>query len=172
MNVAAPSVTVDRDRLVENAGRMIDVWSFTGDEQRMAELMVELYRALGLRVQWQQVEDQRANALGTCGTNVRVLSDLFHMNIEEADIAAALREAGKLVGHIHFADSNRHAIGFGHTGVASVVAALRDIGYTGYLSAEILPLPDSVTAARRTIESFREHTRGGKNSKFQEPNSK
>jgi sugar phosphate isomerase/epimerase len=86
--------------------------------------------------------------------NVRVLSDLFHMNIEEPDISAALREAGPLVGHVHFADSNRRAIGMGHTDAASIVAALRDIGYTGYLSAEILPLPDSATAARQTIESF------------------
>ncbi|MSO95886.1 MAG: M20 family peptidase [Thermoleophilia bacterium] len=60
----AMSVAIDRDRLVETAGRMIDVWSFTGDEQRMGELMVELYRALGLQAQWQQVEDNRANALG------------------------------------------------------------------------------------------------------------
>ena len=63
--MAVPSVTVDRERLVETAGRMIDVSSFTGDEQGMAELMVELYRSLGLHVQWQQVEDNRANALGT-----------------------------------------------------------------------------------------------------------
>ncbi len=62
--MAAASVTVDRERLVETAGRMIDVPSFTGDEQGMAELMVELYRSLGLHVQWQQVEDNRANALG------------------------------------------------------------------------------------------------------------
>lgn len=90
--------------------------------------------------------------------NVRILSDLFHMNIEEPDIAAALREAGPLVGHVHFADSTRQAIGFGHTDVAPVIAALRDIGYAGYLSAEILPLPDSLTAARQTIESFRRAT--------------
>jgi sugar phosphate isomerase/epimerase len=88
-------------------------------------------------------------------SNVRILSDLFHMNIEEADIAAALREAGPLVGHIHFADSNRRAIGLGHTEIAPVVAAMRDIGYTGYLSAEIVPLPDSDAAAKQTIESFR-----------------
>jgi sugar phosphate isomerase/epimerase len=87
--------------------------------------------------------------------NVRILADLFHMNIEERDPAAALREGGSLVGHVHFADSNRQAIGFGHTKIAPVVAALRDIGYTGYLSAEILPLPDSPTAARQTIDSFR-----------------
>ena len=58
-------MTVDRDRLVETASRMIDVHSFTGDEQAMAELMVALYEELGLQVQWQQVEDGRANALGT-----------------------------------------------------------------------------------------------------------
>jgi acetylornithine deacetylase len=44
---------------------MIDVHSLTGDEQRMAELMAVLFDELGLAVQWQQVEDNRANALGT-----------------------------------------------------------------------------------------------------------
>ena len=90
--------------------------------------------------------------------NVRILADLFHMNIEETDIAAALREAGDLVGHIHFADSNRRAIGCGHTDVAPAIVALREIGYAGYLSGEILPLPDSATAARQTMESFRRFT--------------
>jgi acetylornithine deacetylase/succinyl-diaminopimelate desuccinylase-like protein len=58
------SVTIDRDRLVETASSMIDVHSFTGDEQRMGELMASLYEEMGLAVQWQQVEDSRANALG------------------------------------------------------------------------------------------------------------
>lgn len=88
--------------------------------------------------------------------NVRILADLYHMNIEEADLAAALREAGPLVGHVHFADSNRRAIGLGHTDGRPIIAALRAIGYTGYLSAEILPLPDTATAARQTIESFKQ----------------
>ena len=90
--------------------------------------------------------------------NIRLLCDLFHMAIEEADIAVALRECGPLVGHVHFADSNRRAIGMGHTAVAPIVAALRDIGYKGYLSAEILPLPDADAAAKRTMESFRKFT--------------
>ena len=59
------SLKIDRDRLVETASQMIDVHSFTGDEQGMAELMSELYESMGLQVQWQQVEEGRANALGT-----------------------------------------------------------------------------------------------------------
>jgi len=58
-------VNVDRDRLVETASRMIDVHSFTGDEQNMANLMASLFEDMGLQVQLQQVEDDRANALGT-----------------------------------------------------------------------------------------------------------
>ena len=86
---------------------------------------------------------------------VRLLADLFHMNIEEKDIAAAIRSAGQRVGHVHFADSNRQAMGFGHTDPVPVVAALRETGYQGFLSAEIFPLPDPLTAARQTISSIR-----------------
>ncbi len=57
-------MNVDRDRLVETATRLVNVPSFTGDEEPAARLMVELYETLGLQVQWQQVEDGRANALG------------------------------------------------------------------------------------------------------------
>ena len=88
-------------------------------------------------------------------TNLRLLCDLFHMNIEEADVAAALRRAGARVGHVHFADSNRCAAGLGHTDFPPLLAALRAIGFTGYLSAEVLALPDAPTAAARTIAAFR-----------------
>ena len=57
-------IRIDRDRLVEWAGRAIDTPSFTGDEQAMAELMRETFAGMGLSVQWQQVEDGRANVLG------------------------------------------------------------------------------------------------------------
>jgi len=87
--------------------------------------------------------------------NVRILADLFHMNIEEPDLPLALRGLGASLGHLHFADSNRRAIGFGHLDPAPVAEALRQIGYAGYLSAEVLPLPSSRAAAEQTMESFR-----------------
>ncbi|MHB8469056.1 MAG: M20 family metallopeptidase [Gaiellaceae bacterium] len=58
------TLRIDRERLVATASRMIGVHSFTGDEERMAELMVELYEERELAVQWQQVEAGRANAVG------------------------------------------------------------------------------------------------------------
>src|SRR5262245_56130140 len=56
---------IERDRLVEWASRAIGTPSFTGSEEAMAELMRETFVAMRLQVQWQQVEDGRANVLGT-----------------------------------------------------------------------------------------------------------
>jgi len=87
--------------------------------------------------------------------HARLLCDLFHMNIEEADIAATLRAVGGRVGHVHWADSNRRAIGLGHTPPEPIVAALREIGFTGHLAAEVFPLPTPTAAATASIDSFR-----------------
>ena len=95
------------------------------------------------------------------GPNVKLLADMFHMNIEEADLAAAVRAGGPRIGHVHFADSNRRPAGAGHTDFAAVAAALREIGYAGYVSAEALSWPDPDAAARTTIDSFRRYFRTG-----------
>jgi acetylornithine deacetylase len=58
-------VNIDRERLVDWASRAIGTPSFTGDEEAMAQLMAETLDAMGLHVQWQQVENGRANVLGT-----------------------------------------------------------------------------------------------------------
>jgi len=89
--------------------------------------------------------------------NLRLLADCFHMNIEETSIATALRRAGRLVGHVHLADSNRRAAGLGHTDFTAIAEALRAIGYGGFLSAEVLPLPSPAVAARRTLATFAKH---------------
>jgi len=59
------SVTIDPERLVDWASRAISIPSFTGSEEEMARFMAETFTELGLQVQWQQVEDGRANVLGT-----------------------------------------------------------------------------------------------------------
>ena len=84
-----------------------------------------------------------------------VLADTFHMNIEEASIEQALRLAGQRLRLVHAADSNRWAPGWGHLDFPSIVRALREIGYGGFLSAEILPQPEPLAAARQTITHLR-----------------
>jgi len=58
-------IFIDRDRLVDWASQAIGIPSFTGSEEAMAELMRETFLGMGLQVQWQQVEDGRANVVGT-----------------------------------------------------------------------------------------------------------
>src|SRR5205823_4193326 len=60
------------------------------------------------------VEDGVALLRTLSTNNVKLLCDLFHMNIEETDLASALRTGGSHVGHVHFVDSNRRPAGLGH----------------------------------------------------------
>jgi sugar phosphate isomerase/epimerase len=99
--------------------------------------------------------DDAARLLDALSTdNVRLLADLFHMNIEETDVAAAIRGAAQWIGHVHLADSNRRPAGNGHIDYGPIAAALHDIDFQGYASAEALPWPDTETAARQTLSVF------------------
>ena len=89
----------------------------------------------------------------------KLLADWFHMNIEEADMVESILKAGTAIGHVHFADTNRLAVGSGHLSVQPLIDALGQIGYRGFLSAEVFPLPDSQSAAERTIRSFKQSVR-------------
>lgn len=102
-----------------------------------------------------RVEDGVALLKPLATKNVRLLCDLFHMNIEEADVAAALRQAGPYLGHVHFVDSNRRPAGLGHMDYTPIATTLFDVGYDGYLSAEAFPYPEPVAAARQTLAAFR-----------------
>jgi sugar phosphate isomerase/epimerase len=96
---------------------------------------------------------------GLSTKNVALLADLFHMNIEETDSAAAVRAGGRHIGHVHFVDSNRRPAGLGHIDFGPIAAALGAIGYHGFASAEALPYPDPDAAARQTIQVFRKYFR-------------
>jgi sugar phosphate isomerase/epimerase len=87
-------------------------------------------------------------------SNVKLLADTFHMNIEEQKIGEAIRNAGKSIAYIHLADSNRCAAGFGHVDFQEVAQSLEMINYEGFLSAEVFPYPNAQCAAMKTIETF------------------
>ena len=56
---------IDRHRLVDLALRLVSTPSFTGSEEACARVMASELEGLGFDVLWQQVEDGRANVLGT-----------------------------------------------------------------------------------------------------------
>lgn len=74
--------------------------------------------------------------------NVGILYDTFHSNMEDADMLAAVRENAKKISHVHLADSNRQLPGEGHTDFAAIIKTLRDCGYEGFVSLEVLNRPD------------------------------
>ena len=80
---------------------------------------------------------------------VKLHLDTFHMNIEEKDPAEAIRKAGELLVNVHIADSNRQAVGYGHTDFEAIMKTLKEIGYERALALEPLPpVPDPYIAAR------------------------
>lgn len=91
--------------------------------------------------------------------NVKLLADLFHMNIEEESVPESIRQCGRFIGHVHFADSNRRPVGMGHTPMTEIASALKEIDYNGYVSAEAFPWPDPDEAAKQTIYSFKQFFR-------------
>lgn len=86
-----------------------------------------------------------------------LLLDTYHVNIEERSWTEPFRQAmaaGRLW-HVHLGDNNRLPPGQGLIDFGAIVAALREAGYDGYLSAELLARPDPDTAAQETLAYMR-----------------
>jgi sugar phosphate isomerase/epimerase len=87
--------------------------------------------------------------------NVGLLLDTFHMNIEESSLGESILNSRDRLFHFHIADSNRWYPGAGHINFNEIFRILDKIGYEGFISGEMLPLPDPDTSARRMIEFIR-----------------
>jgi sugar phosphate isomerase/epimerase len=101
--------------------------------------------------------DEGADLIKKLGIpGLKLMPDVFHMNIEDVSIEGKLTEHIEHVAYVHFADSNRLAPGWGHLDFRSIITALRKAGYDGWVSVEILPKPDPDTAARQAINHLRQ----------------
>lgn len=88
---------------------------------------------------------------------VEVMADFYHMNIEEADIASSIKKCGKLIGHVHIADSHRFQPGDGHTDFVSGFKALNEVGFDGYLAFECRVLgTDEVKEYGKSVDYIKE----------------
>jgi D-psicose/D-tagatose/L-ribulose 3-epimerase len=79
--------------------------------------------------------------------NVGLLVDTFHMNIEEKDIAAAVRLGGERIFHVQVSENDRGTPGSGHVPWPGFFGALVEIGYTGQIVVESF-LPTVAEIAR------------------------
>ena len=78
--------------------------------------------------------------LSDCGCeHVRLHLDTFHMNIEEANPAAAIRLAGDRLGYFHIGESNRGFLGDGVIDWDRIFDALVDIEYSRDIVFESFP---------------------------------
>jgi len=124
--------------------------------------------SLGVKLIYEPLNRYETNLMNTLGDGVQflkshqiphvgLLADLFHMNIEEADMAASIKASSDLVIHVHFADSNRRPVGNGHSDFREVARVLKELNYTGYVSAEAFAWPNPEAAAAQTIQSFNQY---------------
>jgi 5-keto-L-gluconate epimerase len=87
---------------------------------------------------------------------VGLLVDNFHVNIEENSWTEPFRQAmtaGKLF-QVHLGDNNRLPPGQGLIDFAAILATLHATGYNGWLSAELLGIPDPDSAGQQTIDTM------------------
>jgi len=158
---------------------VVTVGSFRGrvigdPEHSMQELAAVLRHAgqraaaRGVRLALEPLNRYEADLLNTAAETlaflvqvdhpaVGLLLDSYHLNIEESSWTAPYRQvmaAGKLF-YVHLGDNNRLAPGEGLIDFPAILRTLREGGYDGWLSAELLPLPDLDTAARRTAQAMR-----------------
>lgn len=84
--------------------------------------------------------------------NTYIHLDTFHMNIDEYSPGKAIRQCGSLLGYMHLAENTRHYPGYGRLDFDEVFAALKEVGYDGFVSVECLPVPSGPEAAKRAHE--------------------
>jgi sugar phosphate isomerase/epimerase len=125
---------LDDAGLMEFAAEQFKAWASSLPEGRSQVFLEPLnrYEATFLRRVEQGVElAQKVNHPRVTG-----LADLFHMNIEESNMADPITNAGTSLGHVHIADNNRFQPGAGFMDLQPPFAALKSIGYNGFVTIE------------------------------------
>ena len=153
-----------------NIGRLRGRLDFLGNVNDPWHLALEYLRPIfdyaaekNVRIALEPINRYETDFIHTSDEGVKLISDLglenvglmldtFHMNIEERSIIKGLEMAGEKLWHVHIADSNRNYPGSGHIDFTPIIDTLEKMNYKGYVSAELLPLPDPDTAAGKTIE--------------------
>ena len=92
-------------------------------------------------------------------TAVFPMVDTIHMNIEERSLSEPIRVCGDRLRHVHLCESNGRAFGTGSVDFDSVLIALEEIGYDGFVSIKVYREPLAV-AAPASLNFLRNRGRG------------
>jgi D-psicose/D-tagatose/L-ribulose 3-epimerase len=82
--------------------------------------------------------------------NVRMMYDTFHANIEEKNVARAIKDCAAETVHVHISENDRSTPGEGHVDWDATFHALRETGYDGWFTVEAfgLALPELAAATK------------------------
>lgn len=123
-------------------------------------------KELGIKILIEPVNRYEINYINSCTDGVSLLDklelpevklmpDVFHMNIEDVNIADTLKRYKDYIGYVHFADNTRFAPGKGHLNFPEIINALKAVSYNGYIGVEILPKPTPDEAAEQAVKFLR-----------------
>jgi hydroxypyruvate isomerase len=77
---------------------------------------------------------------------VKVLFDIYHVQIMEGNLIDTVRRNIKRIGHFHVGDvPGRHEPGTGEINYANVFKAIRELGFRGFVAMEYVPSKDAMT---------------------------
>lgn len=122
-----PGQKMDRERELERAVKNMRLLSKTAENCDVTLGMEVLNRYEGYMLNTCEQALDFIQAVDS--THVKVMLDTFHMNIEEDNIPAAIRRAGKDLCHLHLGEQNRKVPGKGSLPWGEIGQALRDIDY-------------------------------------------
>ena len=85
---------------------------------------------------------------------VKLLYDIYHMQIMEGDVIRTIRDHHAIIGHYHTGGvPGRHELDdTQELNWAAVARAIVDTGFTGYLAHEFVPTRDPITSLRDAVK--------------------
>ena len=170
--VGARSVTIHSNALGEG-GRVVDLGTGLSDTVKlccmyeMLERCAELAERSGIQMNLEPLNittDHMGNFLTSTqmaaeitrligSPKLKVLYDVYHMQLNEGGLCDHIRLYGDQFGHIHVADvPGRHEPGTGEICYRAVYEALASVGYRGVIGYELIPKTTTEEAVRAIMK--------------------
>lgn len=153
-----------------NIGRIRGIYRPGIPREQTEEWAVEAFQAISdtasekdVEIALETVTIMQTNFINTCSEAVRIIElvnrpnfrlmmDVFHMNLEEKDLYAAIRRYSKFNIHVHLCDNNRRYPGNCGMDFKRILQTFHDCGYAGAFTTEVFQLPSQDVAARETAK--------------------